>query len=677
MYRKSAFLILICFCACNFFTWQSVGAQSPIDDFIITDVDGSAFPQVNVRFRALDNTGIPVSNLARDTLTILEQQEPMSIESLEKVEEGIWVHFVLDAGAGLTEERWRDAQEAMLSFVQTTPWMMDKLDHVAVTAVHASGARQLIDFTADANSIVAAVEGYSPPGGTNFSEPLPVVTNILNTMDLLPEAEGQAKAVFLFTPGLENRSGHDVLLRTSEETGIPIYTSLVRESVRIPCPPPIQNEDGTETIPVCDENVRNIGLESGGSFVHYQDVSSMSNAYRTVTNQRLQYDLSYRSYLNDSGTRTLELIANADSPDSTAASASYDVEVNLPRVLIDSPDEGEIITRAAIAYTEDRGSIPPTTYTIVAEVIFPDNHVRRILRATLLVDGAKKAEVNNPNAGVELSWNLREITELGINEHSLQVEVEDELGMVSTSPPTTAKVELIVPPPPPTTIPTPDGPQPTLVPCLLPDPLCDWLERPIRQNPIAFTSLLIALASLLFASIVWFNRDKAPVRAMRETVAGVVDRLTNRYQRAEARAHLKVIAGDINIGTALEIYGDTPIGRSRQNAELLFQQDDEDSPLSRLHCTILDEEDHFLIRDEDSANGTYLNGSRLQPLVTEELLDGDEIELARVERGGVRLQFLVAQAADGVASGLRETVRTGQPQNDAADNGPGPQEDRF
>jgi pSer/pThr/pTyr-binding forkhead associated (FHA) protein len=100
------------------------------------------------------------------------------------------------------------------------------------------------------------------------------------------------------------------------------------------------------------------------------------------------------------------------------------------------------------------------------------------------------------------------------------------------------------------------------------------------------------------------------------------------------------------VGHRYEVYGDTPIGRSRQNAELLFQAELETSPISRLHCTITDEEDHFMIRDEDSANGTYLNGERLTPVVPYRLKDGDLIELARVERGGVRLRFVAVTPED-------------------------------
>ena len=56
-------------------------------------------------------------------------------------------------------------------------------------------------------------------------------------------------------------------------------------------------------------------------------------------------------------------------------------------------------------------------------------------------------------------------------------------------------------------------------------------------------------------------------------------------------------------------------------------------------CPAGSDEIRIRMDDEDSANGTFLNGVRLESMVPRELQDGDEIELARVERGGVKLQF--------------------------------------
>ncbi|MCI0579205.1 MAG: FHA domain-containing protein [Chloroflexi bacterium] len=665
---------------------QPSQAQGIIDDIIITGVDASEFPQVQVRIRPLDRLGVPVASLSTGVVQVSENGEGVVLESLTEVEEGLWLHFVIDAGAGLTDSRWSKMRQGILSFVQTTPWMKENLDHVAITVVEANGVRSLIDFTSDPGSLATTLERYSPPGGTGFSAPLPALDSILESMDLLSAAQGQAKFIVFFSSRLESGGSTqaNALAEKAADLDIPIYTVSVRESVELGAPPPppaVGPGTPTPPTPVTDQPLADLGEQSGGMFTHYQDGDSLNNAYRAIVEHRRQYDLSYRSQLSLSGTR--EVRVNAAVGEGTiSAVASYTVEVNPPRVVIEQPGSGEVITRESQEYTTNLGAISPTTRTVIATVIFPDEHLRRLQSAVLLVNGESAARVDFPSVRIELPWNLRNIQALGMNEFTLQILVTDELGLDAESSPVTARVEVKVPPPPtetaagPTIIVTP-----VPIECISPDPFCTYLERPVRGNPISIVSLGVAGLSLVMVAVVWVNRDKAPVKAVRNTVTGVIDQMTRKLKRgaAEAKAYLVVLDGDSNVGKALEIYGNTPVGRSRQNAELLFQQTDPNSPISRLHCTILDEEDHFMIRDEDSANGTFLNGRKLQPLEPEEIHDGDEIELARVERGGVRLLFQLAVNAsgDGMSEDTRQTRRTRSPGRTSQKDEHPQEEDRF
>lgn len=664
------------------------GAQSTPNEIVIVEVNESEFPQVTIQFRSLDATGRANQSLLPEDLDVEENSRPMSIESLRATEDGIWVHFVIDAGAGMVGERWNRTRSAILDFVDGQPGMQDGIDKVAVSVVEGADSRLLVDYTTNRDVLIAALDDFSPSGGTNFSAPLSPVADVIKVLDGIPEAADQAKAVFLVTPGLESVVGDDELIEVAQRYGVPVNTVLARAAARIPCAPEQQNSDGTITTPACDERLRDLAIESGGQFSHYVDSSSIRELYANLMAERRQYELTYRSTNGIDGTRQVTVASDSGAQ----ATGEYSVQISPPRILIEAPEEGEVIERRAQEYTDDRSSIPPTTETVVATTVFPDVRLR-ILRATLIVDGETEDEITNPTNPIELTWNLRGIQELGTNERKIRVRILDELGNEWESQLRNVEVGVIVPAQDTASGVGPGadpavqatavaditegvreeleqefaGRLPPSIPCLSPEPICSSVERPVRGNPMAAISMGVALLSLVFAGVVWVNRDKAPVRAMRETVSSAVDRLTNRYQRAEARAYLHVIAGDVNVGKELEIYGTTPIGRSQQHAELLFQQDNESSPLSRLHCTIIDEEDHFQLRDEDSANGTYLNGSRLQPLVPEELMDGDEIELARVERGGVRLRFTVVRADDELGDDLRKTKRTRRDAEEGSD----------
>ena len=174
---------------------------------------------------------------------------------------------------------------------------------------------------------------------------------------------------------------------------------------------------------------------------------------------------------------------------------------------------------------------------------------------------------------------------------------------------------------------------------------CDLEER-IRTYP----PLSIPVGLALFVIIFRFRQVRQLIFARfwsRSEAVHELNRITQRFFRSETRAHLVVTYGDdILLNEKIEIYGDTPIGRSHDVAEVIFQENSPRSPLSRLHCTILDLEDHFLIRDEDSRAGTFINQDRLTTLVDHPIKDGDYVTLGQLARGGVRFQFLVANGVE-------------------------------
>ncbi len=64
------------------------------------------------------------------------------------------------------------------------------------------------------------------------------------------------------------------------------------------------------------------------------------------------------------------------------------------------------------------------------------------------------------------------------------------------------------------------------------------------------------------------------------------------------------------------------IGRSRESDIFL-----EDLAVSRLHASIYrDDQGNFVLRDENSANGTSVNGQRINE---HRLVDGDEIQVGQ------------------------------------------------
>jgi signal transduction histidine kinase len=87
------------------------------------------------------------------------------------------------------------------------------------------------------------------------------------------------------------------------------------------------------------------------------------------------------------------------------------------------------------------------------------------------------------------------------------------------------------------------------------------------------------------------------------------------------RASLLVIQG-VDQGKRVEIGQDqVRIGRGAQNDLRIL-----DTEVSRRHATILREQDGFVVRDDHSSNGTFVNG---QPVRSRPLAGGDQVQVGR------------------------------------------------
>jgi pSer/pThr/pTyr-binding forkhead associated (FHA) protein len=113
--------------------------------------------------------------------------------------------------------------------------------------------------------------------------------------------------------------------------------------------------------------------------------------------------------------------------------------------------------------------------------------------------------------------------------------------------------------------------------------------------------------------------------------------------------------GKINSGNSIEINATKKliIGRNPQIANLQIYDLVDDSSISRVHCTIYfdTQKQSFVISDENSSNGTYLNETRLNPYEIVTIKHGDTLELGRVLRSGIIFIFSVG------AESLAETPK--------------------
>ncbi len=100
------------------------------------------------------------------------------------------------------------------------------------------------------------------------------------------------------------------------------------------------------------------------------------------------------------------------------------------------------------------------------------------------------------------------------------------------------------------------------------------------------------------------------------------------FQSEEGGVYLKLINRRNSLPYRIQehysLSADTTFGRDRKNSVVL-----KDPYVSKRHCIIFSEDGEYVLRDENSSNGTYINGQRIKEDCI--LRDGDRLQIGLAE----------------------------------------------
>jgi pSer/pThr/pTyr-binding forkhead associated (FHA) protein len=601
---------------------SDASSQEETQPIHVTHVVTDDFPTVNVRVAAWDTNMIIIPN---ENLHVLEDGVPFEVDSVAPVDVGVRIAFVIDPGDGVNntgitlQTVYEIAAEYLETFMAGRPWMMADVDEVTVLVQEGESTELISAMSGDPSLISQQLSSYVPPSNIGRPSEAGAFTRTalrrgLDELQFVPGEVDKPQALVLFTPGM--RADTSDLAERAIEAGIPIHIVMTRERASS----------------FWEEALEPLATITGGEFATHYGIDGLEPLFENLTRRRQQLEVAYRTNSATAGQRNVTVEVEG-SGETFIANGQYEVELNPPDVEVISPAPGAVINRQAIERDADPADAEPTFLTVVAEVDFPDGYERGMGPAQLLIEGTPAGQGQVVDGRSEITWDIRSYQTAGQVPATLQVVLTDELGIQGQSTPRTVSVNYIEP--------AESGtPQ--------------WL---------LIVTMVIALASLAAVVFLFLNRGHlAPALAgAGESISDFVERVTGRRTALVAKAYLVPLEGFEELPQrSFEIYGTTAIGRSRKHADLLFHINDEDSAISRLHCTILDEDDHFTIRDEDSTNGTLVNGEKVTPLESMRLHDGDTVDVAPIERGGLRFLFQLADVT-GEQPDLDEERRSTQP----------------
>ena len=386
------------------------------------------FPEISVEFKLTDSTGHPIRGLDSSQLTIIENDSELSVDTLSEDYRGIYFSLVIN---GDREMDLRDADG-----ISRYQKMIDALQSWA-SGRHFSGEDSWSLMTneglemADASEAVSwitALDAYQP----NLRQLEPGLTSLQEAIQMLQQAEaafGVDKALLYLTPPPtpDQITGVNTLAEQARQAGIQVNVWMVGEAYYL------TNDQGGSLI--------EMAASTGGEFFHYTGAEVLPDLTGTLNDLGYAAGLTYQSELRATGSYPLVIRAALADLEITGESLPFYVSIEPPNPMLLAPPVS-ISRVAAVDGDSDTKLFTPEQVDFQILVEYPDGHPRDLVASRLLVDGSV-VDVNAAAPFDQFSWDISELTETG--EHTIQVEVEDSLGLSAATLLTPVQIEIAQP----------------------------------------------------------------------------------------------------------------------------------------------------------------------------------------------------------------------------------------
>jgi hypothetical protein len=555
------------------------------------------FPTIAVGLDVFDSAGSVVTGLEANAISLLEDNQPRPLNTLEEVQTGVEFALAFDPGPAFAYRdvsaitRYDKIVQVIKDWAAVHPDTLG--DDLSLVPTYGIMSTHLATTAAFLDALTA----YQPD--------LPSISPSLNTLARSLDA----------VSGPTPRAGmkRSILLVTSPTPvdDIPTLQNLteraasqqVRVNVWIVTSPDFFSVSGATAL-------KDLAIQTGGQVFMFSYEEPLPSLETYLAPLRSTYHLTYDSGIRTSGGHTLTVQANLNGETTPSTTLPFELNIQPPNPILVAPPE-QIVRQAPDEHTSATTAFLPIQQTIDIIIEFPDGRTRPLVSTTLLVDSQIVAE-NTTEPFDHFTWDLSGYSTSG--QHVLSVEAVDSLGL--------SKISLGVP----VTI-TIVKPQIGLIPFL------------------ARNSLWVTLAAILFAGVVLvviLAGGRIKRRSRRADRESHIDPLIQPVEADRGRYNLRlpwkrqakqpdaylvrlkddgqpVTASPIPISTSEMTFGSDPM----KVTHIL-----DDPSISPLHARLQEDNGEYILSDEKSTAGTWVNYEALD--APRRLQHGDVLHIGRL-----------------------------------------------
>jgi hypothetical protein len=394
---------------------------------LLTPPQTEEFPKVSTTLEVYDGEGDFVHNLQARNITIIEDDQSVSISELSELETG--AQFVVALNLGPTFairdvngiSRYDNLREALSVWADQHTAPLDDLSFLTndgLENLHLSNALQW----------QASLSGY----GTDPRSATPSLDVLLRAINVASDPSprtGMGRSVLFLTPP-PDRAGTAAIQSLSSIA----RQERVRVHVWLVSSPAYFTSEGANQL-------AELAAQTGGQFFTFSGEEEIPNVEDYLEPLRNIYTLAYQSQIRNSQPHQISARIQANGLSVTSNVQEFDLQVLPPNpIFISPPLQIFRANRAALedAFTEEN-DYTPKEQSLEILVEFPDGRPRPLVRTTLYVDGMIAAENTSPPFG-QFIWDLSAYAASGT--HALQVEALDSFGLSSISIETAVQITI-------------------------------------------------------------------------------------------------------------------------------------------------------------------------------------------------------------------------------------------
>jgi len=381
-----------------------------------------SFPRISAYLDVHDEQGNFIHAIRASQVRVIENGRALPVDEWRQLRPGLQVVFALNPGPAMAVRdsqgvsRYQLIQNALLNWAKSRRG--STLDDLSLL-IKGGPARS---HSNDPAELAAILESYN----ANINSSKPDLDILLNAIDLAADATprpGMERAVVLITAPLEGdiTFGLQELLSRAIQQRVRLFVCLVG------APQAFESQNAAL--------LSNLASQTGGHFYTFSGVEGFPDLEEHFEHLRSIYFLAYTSSLTTGGTQELAVEIQQGEQRLRSPTVTFNLDLHPPEPAFISPPAEILRTvapekRRRFWETAQASELYPTRQDLQVLIDFPDGRQRPILRTALYVDGRLTDENIQPPFD-RFVWDLSPYTET--QQHLLQVEVVDSLGLTGKS----------------------------------------------------------------------------------------------------------------------------------------------------------------------------------------------------------------------------------------------------